>query len=106
MRIIKEINEEVLKKTAQRCRERKIIIPTFAQQKDPQLVPDKIKEQLKDIGLWDIDPLNLFRITWKNEPRVKGGLFNEGNWIEFPSELTCCPSGAVSSGTRSGHVRP
>ena len=88
MKIIKEINEKVLEKTVQRCRERGIIIPTFAQQKDPAKVPDKIKEKLKTIGLWDIDPLNLFRITWKNEPKEKGGLYGEGNWIEFPPELT------------------
>ena len=30
----------------------------------------------------------LFRITWKNEPVERGGLFNDGNWIEFPSALT------------------
>ncbi len=33
-------------------------------------------------------PVNLFRITWKNEPVERGGLFNQGNWIEFPPELT------------------
>ncbi len=34
----------------------------------------------------DIDPANLFRITWKNDP--EGGLFHDSNWIEFPTELT------------------
>ena len=88
MRVVEKINEKVLEKTVQRCRERNIIIPTFAEQKDPTKVPEKIKKKLKDVGLWDIDPLNLFRITWKNEPKEKGGLYNEGNWIEFPPELT------------------
>ena len=87
-----KINEAVLKKTVQRCRERNIIIPTFAQQKDPTLVPEKIKERLKDVGMWDLDPANLFRITWKNEPIAKGGGFNNGNWVEFPSELTGVPA--------------
>ncbi len=36
--------------------------------------------------LWDVDPVNLFRITWKNDPKT--GLFNDGNWLEFPPELT------------------
>ena len=95
MRIIDQINEEVLRKTAQRCRERNIIIPTFAQQKNPETVPDAIKERLKQVGLWDIDPVNLFRITWKNEPVDRGGLFNDGNWVEFPSALTGVPARIV-----------
>ena len=86
MRVIDEINEAVLEKTIQRCREQNIIIPTFAEQKDPAKIPEKIRAKLKDVGLWDVDPLNLFRITWKNDPET--GLFGEGNWIEFPPELT------------------
>ncbi|MBW2536987.1 MAG: pyridoxal-phosphate dependent enzyme [Deltaproteobacteria bacterium] len=95
MRIIDSVNEEVLRNTAQRCRERNIIIPTFAQQKNPETVPEPIKERLRDVGLWDVDPANLFRITWKNEPKEKGGLYNEGNWIEFPPELTGVPARIV-----------
>ena len=59
--------EEQLERTAQRARERGIIIPTFKQMRDPDKhVPQEIKERLKEIGLWDLHPLNLFRITWKN----------------------------------------
>ncbi|MCK4340320.1 MAG: pyridoxal-phosphate dependent enzyme [Phycisphaerae bacterium] len=86
--MIDRIDEEVLAKTVQRCRERNIIIPTFAQQKDPTTIPQPIKDRLKNVGLWDIDPLNLFRITWKNEPVERGGGFNDGNWMEFPPALT------------------
>jgi cysteine synthase len=88
MKIIESIHNDVLSRTIERARERNIILPTFAQQKDPSKVPPKIVEKLKGVGLWDIDPLNLFRITWKNEPAEKGGGFGEGNWIEFPPELT------------------
>ncbi|MGI9428163.1 MAG: pyridoxal-phosphate dependent enzyme [Bythopirellula sp.] len=83
-----QVNEEVLARTVQRFRERKILLPTFAQMRDPATTPQKIKDRLEHVGLWDVDPANLFRITWKNEPKEQGGLFNEGNWIEFPSELT------------------
>ena len=38
--------------------------------------------------MWDLDPANLFRITWKNEAVEHGGGFGEGNWIEFPPALT------------------
>jgi cysteine synthase A len=88
MRIIDQINEEVLAKTVQRCRERNIHIPTFAQMRDPSLIPEGVKARLPEVGLWDVDPINLFRISWKNDPAT--GLFNSGNWIEFPQELTGC----------------
>ena len=82
------VDRQVLEKTARRFRERGIILPTFAQQKNPELVPPKIKERLKEIGLWDLHPYNLFRITWKNEPQEKGGLFGPVNYMELPKALT------------------
>jgi cysteine synthase A len=89
------VDEAVLEKTVQRCRERGILIPTLAEQKDPSLIPERVTRRLRAIGLWDVDPLNLFRITWKNEPVERGGLFNRGNWIEFPPELTGVPARIV-----------
>ena len=82
------ISPDRLERTLQRVREKNIIIPTFAQMRDPNLIPEGIKTQLKDIGLWDLHPLNLFRITWKNEPKPSGGLFDGVNALEFPSSLT------------------
>jgi cysteine synthase len=83
-----QVDEKVLSRTIERFRERKILLPTFAQMRDPSSVPEKIKNRLKSVGLWDVDPANLFRITWRNEPTERGGLYNQGNWIEFPSALT------------------
>ena len=85
-RIVKHVNEEVRKRTARRCRERGIVIPTFAQMRDPQLVPEKAKARLKGVGLWDVDPVNLFRITWKNDPAT--GLFGGPNVLEVPRAIT------------------
>ncbi len=82
------INREQLERTVQRARERNIIIPTFKQMKDPASIPRPIQEALHDVGLWDVNPLNLFRITWKNEPLSHGGLFGGVNYFELPSELT------------------
>jgi len=82
------VNKEQLERTIKRAIERNIIIPTFEEMKNPELVPDGIKNKLKNIGLWDINPYNLFRITWKNEPVKKGGLFGGVNFIELPKELT------------------
>ncbi|HPT12898.1 MAG TPA: pyridoxal-phosphate dependent enzyme, partial [Bacteroidales bacterium] len=81
-------NEKALNNAVKRFKEKGIILPTFEQQRNPGLIPDKIKVKLKNIGLWDINPLNLFRITWKNEPKETGGLFGNVNYIELPKELT------------------
>jgi len=88
LKLIPEIREDVLQKSKARARERGIVLPTIAQQKDPALIPDTIKARLRKVGLWDLDPVNLFRITWKNEAVEHGGGFGNGNWIEFPSALT------------------
>lgn len=81
-------NPKALENAITRYREKGIILPTFAQQKNPELIPQKIKDKLKGIGLWDFNPLNLFRITWKNEPKEYGGQFGKPNFIELPKELT------------------
>jgi cysteine synthase A len=82
------INEEQLERTIQRARERKIIIPTFRQQRNPALIPEKIREKLKNVELWDINSYNLFRITWKNGPVGFGGGFGDVNYMEIPSEIS------------------
>ncbi|MFW9963323.1 MAG: pyridoxal-5-phosphate-dependent protein subunit beta, partial [Candidatus Sifarchaeia archaeon] len=83
------INETQLERTLERCRERNIVIPTFEQMRNPVKAPARIKDELKDIALWDVVPQNLFRITWKNEPVDKGGLFRSiANYMEIPPELT------------------
>ncbi len=82
------INEEGRKNAVLRAKERNIIIPTFEEMKHPEKIDEKFKKELKDIGLWDINVRNLFRITWKNEPVAKGGDFGGPNYIELPKELT------------------
>jgi cysteine synthase len=90
------IDEAQLERTVQRARERDIIIPTFEQMKDPSLIPDGVKKRLADIGLWDITSLNLFRITWKNEPVEQGGGFNGANYVELPPSLTGVPARIIA----------
>ena len=80
------------KRAIQRAREKNIIIPTYAQMKDPSKVPAKVKQELTKIGLWDVAPRNLFRITWHNEPKDSGGGFGGVNTLELPSSLTGVPA--------------
>ncbi|MEI6193778.1 MAG: pyridoxal-phosphate dependent enzyme [Verrucomicrobiota bacterium] len=85
-KIIKRLQPEVIKRTAKRCRERGIVLPTFAQLRNPELIPPGIKRKLKGVGLWDVNPVNLFRITWKND--VKTGLYGGVNYVEIPQAIT------------------
>jgi len=83
------INKEGLAHNIQKAKENNIIIPTFAQMQNPDLIPEKIKAKLTTTGLWDFDPVNLFRVTWKNEAKETGGLFQKvPNYVELPSALT------------------
>ena len=82
------LHEDRLERAASRAKERGIIIPTFAQMKDPSTIPDEIREKLSLADLWEVDPVNLFRINWHNEPVDSGGDFGGVNYIELPTSLT------------------
>ena len=88
MKMTMNNKEKILENTIRQCRERHIILPTYEQMRDPDLIPPGIKEKLSHIGLWDLNSLNMFRITWKNEPVASNGGFGKVNYIELPTELT------------------
>ena len=86
------INKAGLEHNIQKAKENNIIIPTIAQMQNPDLIPEKIKAKLSNTGLWDVDPVNLFRISWHNEAKEKGGLFQAvPNYVEIPSKLSGVP---------------
>ena len=80
------VNRQYLKNTIKRCRERKIILPTFAQLKNPGEIPPGIMQGLQQVDLQEVHPLNLFRINWRNDPKAKG--IGEINYLEIPKEIT------------------
>ena len=83
------INKEGLAHNIKKAKENGIIIPTIAEMQHPETIPEKIQEKLKSVGMWDVNPLNLFRITWKNQPKVEGALFQAvPNYVEIPSVLS------------------
>ncbi|BCL62474.1 pyridoxal-5'-phosphate-dependent protein subunit beta [Desulfomarina profundi] len=112
------VHEKILEKNITYCREKGITLPTFAMMKNPELVPDNIREKLKETELWAVHPSNLYRITWKNEPRDSGGLFGGVNHFVLPPELTGCratiimlagrwfPTGAHKVGATYGCLAP
>ncbi len=88
--------EKTIAKNAKYCKEKGIELPTFAMMRDPAAVPGHIKDKLKNVGLWDLNPANLFRITWKNEPKEKGGAFGKVNYLVLPPKLTGCKANIVA----------
>ena len=91
------INKTGLEHNIQKARENHIVIPTIAQMQNPETIPGKIRDQLKNVGLWDVNPLNLFRITWKNEAKEFGGGFQQTpNYVELPPALTGVPCRIVA----------
>ena len=91
------INKQGLEHNIQKARENHIVIPTIAQMEHPETIPGKIQDKLKNVGLWDVNPLNLFRITWKNEAKESGGLFQDvPNYIELPPALTGVPCRVIA----------
>jgi cysteine synthase len=84
--IIKTLHREIIKKTAGRCKRLGITIPTFQQLRNPESLPPEVKARLKNVGLWDVNPVNLYRITWKNN--INTGLYGNVNYIEISSALT------------------
>ena len=57
------IHRQALDRNIQKARESGVVIPTFENMKHPETVPEPIRARLRGVGLWDVDPLNLFRIT-------------------------------------------
>lgn len=89
------LEPERRQRALQRVRERHIVIPTYAQMRNPDLAPQPIKDALAKVGLWDVNPNNLFRITWHNQPKAQGGGFGGVNYMELPSSLTGTPARVI-----------
>ena len=83
-----DIKPEIRKKNIERCKEKGIKLPTFKEMINPKLIKKDVLDKLKVTGLWDVDPVNLYRINWHNERKEKGGLFSGVNYIEIPHEIT------------------
>ena len=60
------VDVHALERAADRLREARVALPTFAQLADPGLIPGAIRAELAGIGPDDPHPLNLFRVHWYN----------------------------------------
>ena len=90
------INKVGLAHNIQKAKENNVIIPTIAQMQNPDLIPEKIKAKLSHTGLWDVDPVNLFRISWHNEAKESGGLFRRSPTMwRSPASSPACPAASL-----------
>jgi cysteine synthase A len=76
-----------------RCRERRIVIPTLAELREPGTVDPAIRSAIPAVDMQAVDPLNLFRITWHNDPATGG--FGPVNALEIPAALSGVPARIV-----------
>jgi len=88
-----EQQEQRRERAVRRCRERGIVIPTIAEMRDPERISPAIRDSLRGVDMQAVDPRNLFRITWHNDP-ASGG-FGPVNAIEIPREMTGVPARIV-----------
>ncbi|UCH23152.1 MAG: pyridoxal-phosphate dependent enzyme [Deltaproteobacteria bacterium] len=82
------INQGNRVRAVERLKEKGVLLPTFGELCQPEQISETVKDRLKEVGLWEINPLNLFRISWKNEPFGIGGRYGRVNYIEVPECLT------------------
>ncbi len=78
--------EEIRGRAVARCREKGVLIPTLAEMRDPEPIDPAVTGALPEVDMQAVDPLNLFRISWHNDPETGG--FGGVNAVEFPPELT------------------
>lgn len=75
-----------MQNTIKRCKQQNIILPTFNELKHPDTIPESIPKKLEKIDLQELNPLNLFRINWRNNP--VNGRISGINYFEIPREIT------------------
>jgi cysteine synthase len=77
-----------------RFRDKNIVLPTFAQLRNPDTIPEPIRASLAEVEKDAPDPRNLFRVHWYNghaddNPGANyPGFVDVPEHIELPSELT------------------
>ncbi|RMH17018.1 MAG: pyridoxal-phosphate dependent enzyme [Acidobacteria bacterium] len=87
------MGQHVRERALERCRERGVLIPTLEEMRRPSLVDAAVRDALAGVDMQAVDPKNLFRITWHNDP-ASGG-FGPVNALELPPQLTGVPARIV-----------
>jgi len=80
------VDPAAVERTAQRFREQQIVLPTFAQLKDPRTAPGSLAGQLGAVDRNAASPTNLWRIHWYN--KLDGGVTAVPEHVVLTKELT------------------
>ncbi|MGA9078007.1 MAG: pyridoxal-5'-phosphate-dependent protein subunit beta [Acidimicrobiales bacterium] len=81
------VDRAVYDRTVERFKERRILLPTFAELADPRTIPSPIEDALASVGPDEANPLNLFRVHWFNDADRTRRVALPG-YVVLPSELT------------------
>jgi len=66
------VDAGALERATRHCRERGLVLPTFAQLADPATIPEDVRAALPAVDPDQPEPANLFRVHWHNEPGGRG----------------------------------
>jgi cysteine synthase len=81
------VDRAVYDRTVERFRERRILLPTFAELARPSLIASPVRQALAAVQPDDADPLNLFRVHWYNGAD-RAALAALPGHVVLPQELT------------------
>ncbi|MBI4878458.1 MAG: pyridoxal-5'-phosphate-dependent protein subunit beta [Planctomycetes bacterium] len=81
------VDRAVYARTVERFREKRILLPTFAELADPERIPPAVTDALADLDPDEPHPLNLFRVHWRNGADRKA-LSEVPEHVVLPAELT------------------
>ena len=81
-------------RTVQHFREGGVVLPTFAQLANPELIPGAIVRRLASVDPDAPDPMNLFRVHWFNASDRRGRV-DVPEHLVLPPELTGVPARIV-----------
>ena len=102
----KVVNKEVRDKAVKRFREKGIILPTFAQMNNPELIPGKIKDQLKNIGFITAPSKFIAIALIVKSRRFKSTMMSVVNSTAacLPSQSLSCLKVVISYGLFSNNI--
>jgi cysteine synthase len=81
------VDPAAYERAVRRFREARIVMPTFAQLADPDLIPAPVVASLAAADPDAPDPLNLFRVHWFND-RTRKGRVRVPEHVSLPKALT------------------
>jgi len=81
------VDRAVYARTVERFRDRRIVLPTFAELAEPSLIAPAIRQALAAVDPDAADPLNLFRVHWYNGADRARQAASPGHAV-LPAQLT------------------